>query len=473
MSPSSVDWLPGLIALAAGLLAGAVLVFRFIHRSGPAATSRAPGGGPGLELRDLAARRDVLLAQLREMEDTAAKRSPEQLARERYALELEAANVLRRLDAAEPVSTPRLASVQSTPLAAPPAARSRPALVGFLWGTGTAVALGLLLFFVSQAASPRTEGGTATGNTPMDGRTAAPSATADAEEAQIRAALERNPDDLEARLELARYHLGKRDMMGVWNETQYVLTKAPGDPRALSYQSLVRLAMGQSDLALKMVQEAVAKAPDLLEAYVHMTLIYVRIGKVKEAEATIADASRRFPDQAPMLGRLLEEMRTSGAETEPSPADHADPHAGVPPPAESTSGPSRPAAGPPGGAPPPPAAEGEAGRKVAGTVDIDPALRAQVPAGALVFVTVREAGFGAGPPMAAKRLPASFPLRFEIGISDSMMGQPLPAEMLIEARLDADGDPMSRSKADPSDRRDDVKAGTTDLNLVLRKPSGS
>jgi hypothetical protein len=45
--------------------------------------------------------------------------------------------------------------------------------------------------------------------------------------------------------------------------------------------------------------------------------------------------------------------------------------------------------------------------------------------------------------------------------------------MLIEARLDADGDPMSRSKADPSDRRDDVKAGTTDLNLVLRKPSGS
>lgn len=203
----------------------------------------------------------------------------------------------------------------------------------------------------------------------------------------------------------------------------------------------------------------------------HLTLIYVRMGKVKEAEATIADASRRFPAQAPMLGRLFEEMRSSGAEAEPSPSDHADPHVGIPPPADSSSGPSRAATGARGGTPP--VAEGEAGRKVAGTVDIDPALRAQVPAGAIVFVTVREAGFGAGPPMAAKRLPASFPLRFEIGASDSMMGQPLPAEMLIEARLDADGDPMSRSKADPSDRRDDVKAGTVGLNLILRKPGGS
>lgn len=475
MSAATVDWLPGLIALGVGLLAGALVVWRVLRGSGhAAATKGVPAEEPALELRDLAARRDVLMAQLREMEDTGAKRSPEQLARERYALELETAEVLRRLEgaAAAPAAMPAPPpSVAPTP---GPAPGGRPALTGFLWGTGTAGALGLLLFFVSQAARPRQDGATATGNTPMEGRGAAPAA-ADPEEAQIRAALERNPDDLEARLELARHHLAQRDMMGVWNETQFVLAKSPGDPRALTYQSLVRLAMGQADLALKMVQEAVAKAPDLLEAYVHMTLIYVRMGKQKEAEATIADASRRFPDQAQMLGRLLEEMRTTEPEAEASPSDHADPHAGIPPPGETATG-SSPAVAPRAAAPPAPAAAGaapsdaEAGRKVAGTIDLDPSLRSQVPAGAIVFVTVREAGFGAGPPMAAKRIPASFPLRFEIGVGDSMMGQPLPAEMLIEARLDADGDPMSRSKADPSDRRDDVKAGTMDLNLVLRKP---
>ena len=49
----------------------------------------------GLDARDLVARRDALLQQLRELEDTAAKRTPEQLALERYALELEAARALR------------------------------------------------------------------------------------------------------------------------------------------------------------------------------------------------------------------------------------------------------------------------------------------------------------------------------------------------------------------------------------------
>jgi hypothetical protein len=87
-------------------------------------------------------------------------------------------------------------------------------------------------------------------------------------------------------------------------------------------------------------------------------------------------------------------------------------------------------------------------------------------------VFVREAGFGAGPPIAAKRLPvSSFPVAFEIGEADAMMGQPFPDALLVEARLDADGDPVTRPPTDPKARLDDVKSGTTNVKLVLKRIS--
>ena len=71
--------------------------------------------------------------------------------------------------------------------------------------------------------------------------------------------------------------------------------------------------------------------------------------------------------------------------------------------------------------------------------------------------------------MAVKRLPAIFPAAFELGESDSMMGQPLPETLLIEARLDEDGDPTTRPATDPKARLDGVKLGRTNLRLVLKR----
>ena len=39
-------------------------------------------------------------------------------------------------------------------------------------------------------------------------------------------------------------------------DPEFVLQKQPGHPRALSYQALVRLAMGQGDVAEKMLKQA-------------------------------------------------------------------------------------------------------------------------------------------------------------------------------------------------------------------------
>jgi hypothetical protein len=107
---------------------------------------------------------------------------------------------------------------------------------------------------------------------------------------------------------------------------------------------------------------------------------------------------------------------------------------------------------------------------VSGTVELDPSLAGQITPGTIVFITLRESGFGAGPPLAAKRLVArSFPIPFEIGSADSMRGDPIPDEALIEARADSDGDPITRSPLDPTARADDVKVGSTNLHLVLKR----
>ena len=432
--------------LAAGLVIGALLLWVMRpSASGAAATTAA---AVPLELRDLDGRLEVLLAQLRELEDLADKRSPEQMARERYALELEAAAALRdREQGAAQLAPP--AKKGKAPAAAPVVPTgvmaSRPGLRGFLWGAVTAASIAALVLVVWQQAKPREQGGSLTGNVPMMGRGAAPND----EMSELQAQVAQNPDDLDARLDLAQLHLRRRDLMGVWNETQYVLAKQPGLPRALAYQALVRLAMGQPDEATAMLKQAIATDPKLIEGYLHLALVYMRTGHAKEAEAVMQQASKRFPDQRPLLARVMAEMRKVGTQE----ASEGDPHANVAEPG-ATAAEAAPAAEGPG---------------LAGVIELPEALRSRVSPGALVFVTVRDEAADGGPPVAVKRLPAvSFPLPFAVGPADSMMGQPLPARARVEARVDSDGDPLTRVPTDPSARLDGVAAGSTRLRLVLQ-----
>ena len=464
---AGVDWSTALLVLAGGLVLGTALVWRVFGRS--RAVPPAEKHNDALELRDLEGKCSALVAQLRELEDTASKRTGEQLARERYALELQAAQALLALEmrGARPAAPGATSSSADAPAPSAPGSGASPknaALRGFLWGTASAGALALLLFFLYTQARPREAGGSLTGapgggGMAQGGGPAAPAVPESADEKQIRATIERNPNDLDAHLDLARALLARQDMMGVWNETKLVLERSPGNPRALSYQALVRLAMGQGDKAVEILKESLAKDPNLVDSYVHLALVYVRLGQVKEAEGAIAEASRRFPDQAAGLQKLLADLQRADATADTPPAGAENPHASV---------------GTPGGEGVAPAAHPAAGgtqRRISGTVDLDPSLKGTVSPSAVLFVFVREAGFGAGPPVAAKRLPASaFPIAFEVSESDAMMGQAFPDALLVEARLDADGDPTTRPPTDPKARQDDVKAGSTDTRLVLKRP---
>jgi hypothetical protein len=214
--------------------------------------------------------------------------------------------------------------------------------------------------------------------------------------------------------------------------------------------------MGRSDEAVSMLTQSIAADPDLVVAYAYLVIGQLRTGRVGDAEATAARGSERFPERAADFRQLLEEHKreAAAARTRLAPGQ-GDPHVAFAKPGEGV-----------GGAPP--RARG-AGRRVAGTVDIEPELKGTVVPGGILFVFAREAGTAGGPPVVVKRLPATFPAAFELSDADSMMGQPLPDRLVIEARLDSDGDPTTRSPADPKARLEGVKTGRIDLRLILRR----
>ncbi|HET7705489.1 MAG TPA: tetratricopeptide repeat protein [Thermoanaerobaculia bacterium] len=427
----NTDWASAIAILTAGLILGLMFIY-FVARR------RSATPPADLELRDLEAKRDLLIDQLR------AEVDPD----ERTRLERETAQVLRAIDertskvrpsaAAAAAGSPAKERVPVTPRNA--------MLIGFAWGVGSVLVLGGLAYFVSKAAKPR-EGA-------EQQQAMQRPAQADPIVGQLEAIVAQSPDNLEARINLAQAYLERDNLMGVFEQTQYVLTKNPRDARALTYQALVRTAMGQQAESVQMLQEATKIDPMLLDAWVGLAWVHTQSGKTKEAEAAMAEAIRRRPEEKQRLEQVLAEMKAQlaggMAQTQQLPPDH--PPVAPPPTAGAM----------PAAASAPPAS---AGGSVRITLDLDPAAKGRT---GTIYVIARPAGVSGGPPVAVKRVPAtSLPVTFDFSSADSMMGQPLPASMRIEARLDADGDAATRSPSDPSASQDGVKTGST-LKLALK-----
>ena len=164
--------------------------------------------------------------------------------------------------------------------------RVRPGRRALVRGVGSGVALMMAAGLAWLAAGPEPDGG------------------------RLGPAPARSPADLDARLDLARRRLDERDLAGVWNETQHVLGRSPGHPRALAYQALVLLARGRGEAAVAMLNQARDTDPDLLEAHQNLAYAYARLGRVQEAEAAIAETSRRFPAESARLKQALEHFRS-------------------------------------------------------------------------------------------------------------------------------------------------------------------
>lgn len=108
-------------------------------------------------------------------------------------------------------------------------------------------------------------------------------------------------------------------------------------------------------------------------------------------------------------------------------------------------------------------------------------IRGRVVAGAgiaaggdgVLFVIARTSA--SGPPLAVKRLPVGpFPLDFEIGPSDVMIqGMPFAGPITLTARIDRDGNPMTREDDAPNATLAALQPGASDVELRLEAAGAS
>lgn len=107
-----------------------------------------------------------------------------------------------------------------------------------------------------------------------------------------------------------------------------------------------------------------------------------------------------------------------------------------------------------------------AGAAIAGRIAL--AEGASPAGGGVLFVIARAPG--GGPPLAVKRLPPGpFPLPFVLGPDDVMIpGRRFSGPITLTARLDADGDPLTRADHDLVAELDGpVQPGARGLELIL------
>jgi tetratricopeptide (TPR) repeat protein len=294
-----------------------------------------------------------------------------------------------------------------------------PTIKGFLWGFGSFAALVALAYFVMQSSTPRQQ--------PQQPQPAETNPAI----AQLQAAIERDPNNLSLRDDLAQAYLERENLQAVAEQTRVVLAKDPNDARALTFQALVHINMGQTDVAVRMLQKAKQADPKNLNARVTLAWVYSQTD-MPAAEAEIAQAIQVAPEERVRLEQALQQMKTPQPASGELPAGH------------------------------PPVNEQPTGKSVRVTLNLESTAP---PSGVLFVIARNPAG---GPPAAVKRIPVtSFPITVDISQADSMLGQPLPDLFRLEARLDSDGDPLTKPATDPSAALDNVAPGAV-VTLALK-----
>jgi len=157
-------------------------------------------------------------------------------------------------------------------------------------------------------------------------------------------------------------------------------------------------------------------------------------------------------------------------------SDDGSAPSGIAPTAAAPGAAAPPAAAPPAAAPPvaegatPPA--GGAAQTITGKITLGAERRGDVTPNDTVYLvarTVPDTAGQRGSLVAVKRFSASsFPIEFTLGTADMMFAKgPLPAELELAARVDKDGDPITRKKGDVFGAVGRVKVGATGVEVKL------
>jgi len=127
------------------------------------------------------------------------------------------------------------------------------------------------------------------------------------------------------------------------------------------------------------------------------------------------------------------------------------------------------AAAPPGAPSAAAAASGDDAAPLSGTITLGAGYERKAPAGAILFLIARPAQ-GGGPPLAVKRIESpEFPFEFSLGPDDRMIKTlPFVGPLQLSARLDADGNAMTRAPGDLQGQAAGMhQPGDTGISIVI------
>ena len=380
------DWGSALAILAAGLILGLIVFIASKRRKASAAVKRD----------ELESRRDALVQQLRELGDDA----PDE---ERTWIERETADVLRALDG--------LPAPKGVPSPAAEPSPRRPLIFGFAYGVLCTLVAGGIVYYGSTYATGRGE-----------------------------------PVNVEERIAAAKDAFARNDLIATFEQTKAILDQHPDEPRALTYNAIVRMAMGEVASAKTQLEQATQLDPKLLDAWVALASARTQSGDSQGASAAIEKAIKEHPAEEQRLRDVYAQIQNQEKSARSDlPPDH----------------PPIPDAAPPHGT----------AAMTAGTAPnsslIHITLSADDPDGGIIYVLAR--GEDGGHPVAVQRIETNaFPLTVDFGGSDTMMGAPMPAKVRLEARLDADGDAGTTDPAELRAVANGVVAGSS-VEMKLAK----
>lgn len=393
-------WIPGLIVVAVGLVAGLWFALRGKHEASevrPPGPAPAPGG---------------------------------------------------TADSETPARPTAVAQVDS------PTSASRSGLVGFLFGVGTCVILGGLVYWATQGSKPREDMDSPGAMAPAAqmGRPAqAPGDAAKAHEEsaeltpeieaqlqQLRDRVAASPQDLSARRQLTVALLNANLLMEAFEQARELQKVAPNDPDGLFVEGVVRLAMGQWPLTVELMDGVLAQHPDHLLAALAKGQAQASLGETASAIATLKKGLAAAGGSFPPIEELLAQLEAGGGA---GVSDGAGKGASAAPAAPAGAATVETAA-------PPAGSDNGAGYRV--HVELAPGTVApRAPNGAppTLFLALR--GEAPGPPAAVKRIvDPTFPLDLTLSAADSMMGQPLPPKGSLSVIVDADGNASTKEPGD-------------------------
>ena len=227
----------------------------------------------------------------------------------------------------------------------------------------------------------------------------------------------------------------RKDFKSAIDAFRAVLDQDPGHPLANAYMGMILAQAGHTDAALKALDRALSRTPDLPLALWAKGMILFQEGRdLAGAREHLQRLERLLPagEQRDSVRDIIARIGRQQKE--------------------------------------PPAAS--AGPRIEGTVRLDPEHSAKASGRAVLYIVARPAGAQGGPPLAVKRIAApAFPVSFSLGAGDVMMpGASFEGPLNLNARLDRDGDPLTREAGELAGAHDGnpVEPGARDVVITLK-----